>query len=182
MVIFEQFEHFQKTGFRNRYQVLGANGNITLSIPVIGGRETRDLTRVVKIDNRLNWQNNHWKTLESCYNKSPFFFHYAPGLQALFQNKFDNLWEFNLEAFSWVIKQLKIDIKTSFSTEFNKNMDGNTTRDLRGLFKTSARETYHHTPYFQVFETGFQQNLSILDLLFNLGPQTASYLRNQPII
>lgn len=181
-VMFEQFEQFQKTGFRNRYQVLGANNIITLSVPVAGGRESREKTSEIRIDNRQFWQKNHWKTLESCYNKSPFFFHYAPGLHLFFKNPYNSLWQFNLEVFQWTARQLKVNIVTGFTGSFSKDFQPNETRDLRGIWKTSDRETYFHSPYCQVFGNKFQQNLSILDLLFNLGPQSASYLKNQQII
>lgn len=181
-VIFEQFEQFQKTGYRNRYKVLGANGIITLSIPVLGGRETRDPIKAVRIDNRSNWQKGHWRTLESCYNKSPYFFHYARGLQEWYNNEFTYLWDFNLSAFHWVEKQLKLKIEVDYTATFEKNTGSSVARDLRGLFKTSGRKQYLNEPYFQVFESDFQQNLSILDVLFNLGPQTTSYLMRQPII
>lgn len=181
-VLFEQHEHFQKTGYRNRYQVLGANGVITLSIPVIGGRETRNLTREVRIDNTQNFQKNHWKTLESCYNKSPFFFHYAPVLQPIFQKKYELLWDFNMEVFEWVVQQLKLPLQHAATASYNEHVPSSFVMDCRGIFKTSARNNFFHSPYYQVFNGGFQQNLSILDILFNLGPETSSYLLKQTTI
>ena len=181
-IIFEQHEHFQKSGYRNRYMVLGANGVITLSIPVVGGRVTRELTNDVLIDHTQNWQKSHWRTLESCYNKSPFFYHYAPVLQPLFQKKFIRLWDFDLEAFKWVEKQLKIQLMVTFTGSYQKKVPVEEINDCRGKNKTSGRTGYSNTPYFQVFNQDFQQNLSILDILFNLGPESSSYLLRQTTI
>ncbi len=181
-VFFEQHEHFQKSGYRNRYHVLGANGVLTLSVPVVGGREIRGFTKDVQIDNSQNWQKDHWKTLESCYNKSPFFYHYAPGLQPLYRQNFVRLWDFNLMAFAWTVNQLKCPVSHHFSESYQKNPLPGTFVDLRGKFKTSGRTDFNHSAYFQVFPVAFQQNLSILDILFNLGPESSSYLYRQMTI
>lgn len=181
-VVFEQHEHFQKSGYRNRYQVLGANGLITLTIPVEGGRETKELTSEVKINNHFNWQKSQWRTLESCYNKSPFFFHYAQGLQEFFQKEYDRLWDFNTDAFYWVVKQLKMPVKTGFTENYHHSLEDGSFEDYRGKLKTSNRICFKNSGYYQVFNKGFQQNLSILDILFNLGPETSSYLIKQSTI
>lgn len=181
-VIFEQHEHFQKSGYRNRYHVLGANGVITLTIPVVGGRETRELTRQVKIDNSHPWQKSQWRTLESCYNKSPFFFHYAPGLQLFFQKEYERLWDFNADVFEWVKKQIKVPLQIDYTEAYHQPGGYPSLLDWRGKFKTSNRNDFCNTHYYQVFDAGFQQNLSILDILFNLGPETSSYLIKQSTI
>jgi hypothetical protein len=182
-VCFEHFERFQKTGYRNRYQVLGSNGIITLSVPVKGGRETKILTSEVQIDNSDAWQGRHWKTIQSCYRKSPFFEHYEPGISTLYERSFESLIEFNLAAFEWVVKALKIKLNFSLTQTFENLPDPAHTIDMRGVFKTGNRLSgYQHHRYQQVFGTAFQQNLSIMDLIFNLGPQSASYLTNNNTI
>lgn len=175
-ITFEQFERFQKTGYRNRYHVLGSNGVITLSIPLVGGRENKEMIREVKIDATMAWQKNHWKTLESCYNKSPFFYHYSSTLQHLYQKSFKWLWDFNEEAFEWAAKQLKLPVVPAFTEAFIKKTDDESIVDFRGYIKTSEKQNLHFQPYSQVFGTDFQKNLSILDLIFNLGPNSSSNL------
>jgi hypothetical protein len=72
-VVLEQHERFQKSGYRNRYWILDANGPLLLSIPIVGGRGSRELIKEVQIDYTEPWQKQHWRALESAYNRSPFF-------------------------------------------------------------------------------------------------------------
>ena len=76
-VVFEQYESYQKMSFRNRCQVLGAGKLINLSVPLLGGRDQKTAITQIKIDYGQDWATQHWRTLESCYNKSPFFIYYA---------------------------------------------------------------------------------------------------------
>lgn len=175
-VFFEHYEKFQKNGFRNRYQVLSSNGVLTLTVPVVGGRETKELTSVVKIDNSTPWQAQHWKTIQSCYNKSPFFQYYQMGLSHLYQNTFQSLIEFDLATFDWVSKALKLKVGFRPTQSFTREANNLGTKDLRGQFRTGNRLNRLQTKYIQVFGTGFHPNLSILDLLFNLGPESKPYL------
>jgi hypothetical protein len=174
----EANEQFQKAGFRNRYQVLGAQGVITLSIPVIGGRANKTATREVKIDNSKNWQRDHWRTLVSCYNKSPFFYHYCDNLEPLYQKSYEWLWDFNLEAYEKMCAFLKFKPYTSATQSYEKLAADNFT-DVRGKLTTGARLEVVQQPYFQTFGNSFQKNLCILDSLFNLGNQTAVYLSKE---
>src|SRR5580658_7890826 len=87
-VIFEQYEHYQKMSFRNRCIISGANGRIHLSVPLAFGREQKTLTREVKILASSDWQKSHWKTIVSCYNRSPWFEFYRNELEALYKKQF----------------------------------------------------------------------------------------------
>ncbi len=175
-LVWEACEQFQKNGYRNRYFVLGSHGPLLLTIPVVGGRETKERTINVKIDNSKRWQEQHWKTLTSCYNKSPFFYHYAEELQKIFFGPQQHLWDLNLQLFQWLRQKLKIVTPFLFSDSFLIEPDIHEFEDLRGLMKTANRSDVQHPHYLQVFGNNFQQNLSILDLLFNLGPESSSYL------
>src|SRR3954452_15332391 len=82
-VKFFKYEKFRKRTFQNRYVVSGANGLISLTIPVQGGREQKSEIGNIRIDNRINWQNRHWKTLISSYSRAPFFEYYREQIRAL---------------------------------------------------------------------------------------------------
>src|ERR1700761_5322047 len=84
-LVFEQCETYQKMSFRNRCQILGAEGVIDLSIPLVGGRATKGLIRDVRIAGDRKWQDQHWKTIVSCYNRSPWFEYYRDGLEELYR-------------------------------------------------------------------------------------------------
>ena len=173
-IILEQYEHWQKMSFRNRCQVLGANKIINLSVPIIGGRDQRNFTHQIKIDNGQNWQVQHWRTLVSSYNKSPFFEHYAASLQSILFQPYSTLWELDLAALTWSLKQLKIPHTISYTRAFNPEANSECL-DLRN--KISPRKMDKILPpYHQVFGDTFVPNLSVLDLLFNLGGHANGYL------
>lgn len=166
--IFEQYEHYQKMSFRNRCTLLGGNGPITLSIPIDGGRNTRQIVKDVRIRNSEAWQPRHWKTIMSCYNKSPFFEHYAAELEVLYSRHFEFLLDWNLECFKWLSDKLSIHVSWSLSEKYEKDYPG--FLDLRNvLLPASINDTFPDSPrYAQVFEDrfGFVPNLSGLDFLF----------------
>ena len=179
-VVFEQYESYQKMSFRNRCQVLGAGKLINLSVPLLGGRDQKALITQIEIDYGQDWPTQHWRTLESCYNKSPFFMHYADSLRELLFYRYATLWELDMASFNWVNAKLGNSIKASFSEDFQKQASDGMI-DCRNGFLPANREKFKLEPYQQVFGQVFQTNLSILDLLFNLGPQARDYLMRQMV-
>ena len=159
--------------FRNRCTLLGANGPINLSIPLVGGRSQRTMMKGVRIDNKENWQDRHWKTILSCYNKSPWFPFYRDELEMLYSRRADLLLEWNLECFKWVCDKMAIKLSWSLSTSYKKNYEGEEVTDWRNhLMPSTINRLYPKgKKYFQVFEDrfGFVPNLSILDYLFCAG-------------
>ncbi len=175
----EQWENFQKMSYRNRMQVLGPDKVHNLTVPVVGGRNQKRLTWEVEIDYSTPWVNDHWRTLESLYNRSPFFLHYAPGLKTLYNSKPKYLWQLALESLNWTLDQIKWKRELGFSKEWLPQEQNTDSMDLRGKFLPKNRHQFLIEPYQQVFGNRFENNLSILDLLFNLGPETAAYLSRQ---
>ncbi len=101
-----------KMSFRNRCIILGAGGPVTLSIPLEEGRSQRRLTKDVRIANRYPWQSQQWKTIMSCYNRSPWFEFYRDELEALFQKQVDFLVDWNLACWEWTLKKLGMEVFT----------------------------------------------------------------------
>src|SRR5688572_2032811 len=99
-LLFEQYEAYQKMSFRNRCLVAGANGMITLTIPLVKGRNQKSLTKDIRMDNRSRWQDHHWKTITSCYKRSPWFDFYFDELEALYKTPCDFLVDWNFACFS----------------------------------------------------------------------------------
>lgn len=172
--VFEQYEHFQKMSFLNRCTLLGGNGPIMLSVPLDGGRNQKTVLKEVKILNKEKWQDRHWKTITSCYNKSPWFENYRHTLEPLYNRRFDFLVDWNLACFEWIRDKLSIDIPYSLSGQLIKNYDQNEFTDLRGqLMPATINEKFPAAErYPQVFgdRFGFVPNLSVLDHLFCVGP------------
>ncbi len=171
--IIDQYDRFQKMSFRNRCTLLGGNGPIHLSIPIAGGRGVRMAMKEVRIDIRERGQDRHWKTIQSCYNKSPFFEYYKDGLAAIYSRQFVYLLDWNMECLRWVCDKLSITTGISLSESWQENYDPERFRDLRNRIVPSGIAAFGPGPrYPQVFEDrfGFVPNLSILDKLFCAGP------------
>src|SRR5882757_5262365 len=105
-IIIEQCETWQKMSFRARCQIAGAEGVIDLSIPLVKGRDQKSLIKDVKIADTLPWQAQHWKTIVSCYNRSPWFEFYRDGLEALFRRPVEFLLDWNLMGLEWSFEAL----------------------------------------------------------------------------
>ena len=127
----------------------------------------------VLIHNAERWQVQHWRTLVSVYKHSPYFEHYEPELQRLFEQQFKHLLDFNRAGIQWVLRQLKPGFIMEETSVYQKDY-GDEITDLR----TQKKYAPAFKKYYQVFEDriGFVPNLSILDLLFSEGPATAELL------
>ncbi|WP_147679117.1 WbqC family protein [Algibacter pacificus] len=180
-LVFEMDDNFLKQTYRNRAYIYGANGKLTLNIPVIHSQKNRQKYRDVKIFNTENWQSLHWKSLLSAYRTSPFFEYYEDELQPLFEMKADFILDFNLKCFEIVSECLQLDINTSKTETYQKAPEG--TEDFRFLVNAKKELPQNFEEYTQVFgnKHGYIPNLSILDLLFNEGPNALNYLESQTI-
>lgn len=180
-IIWEVQDHYQKQTYRTRQYIYGANGILLLNTP-ISHRFTEDRKRVYKsvvIENSEAWQRVHWRSLQSAYQSSPFFAYYEPEIKPLFQHPQKFLLDFNLQCIHRILECLEIQKEEKKTQEYKKKYspaDG--IEDYRYLSQAKRESTIKTPPYFQVFDEkhGFLPNLSILDLLFNLGPETTSYL------
>jgi WbqC-like protein family len=170
---FEQYENFQKMSFRNRCMIAGAGGSVLLSIPLRDGRNQKSLTKDVLIDNRVSWQASHWKTIVSCYNRSPWFEYYRDELSELYKTRFEFLIDWNLACFNWIVSKLEFNIPVSLTEEWKEKYDHGIYDDWRNRLTPNSILTRFPDAlrYRQVFEDriGFIPHLSVLDLLFCEG-------------
>ena len=178
--VFEVHDSYQKQTYRNRSHIYGANGKLSLNIPVNYSQNNRQNTQEVKIDNTSKWQSIHWKSIESAYKTSPFFEYYEDDLVELFTTPKTSLLEFNFECITVINQCMGFEREISKSEKFTKTTSET---DYRFLVNARKEATIETTAYIQVFQEkhGFINNLSILDLLFNEGPNALSYLKNQPL-
>ncbi|MFG6686448.1 WbqC family protein [Mariniflexile sp. HNIBRBA6329] len=180
-VMFEVDDNFLKQTYRNRSYIYSANGKLALNIPVVHTQKNRQKYRDVRIFNETKWQDLHWKSLLSAYRTSPFFEYYEDELQPLFNIKADYILDYNLKCYEVICECLQLDIQTSKSKIYQKEIANAT--DFRPLVNAKKEQPQQFDTYTQVFSDkhGFIPNLSILDLLFNEGPNALNYLESQTI-
>jgi len=178
-IVFEQYDHFQKMSFRNRLLMANANGVSVLSVPVEQGRNQKTLMKEVRIANRQSWQLQHWRSLESAYNRSPWFEFYRDELAALYKKPFHFLLDWNLSCFEWTMEKLEWEISISRTKSYQKTYDPAAWIDRRGAILPKNYKGFPPVKYHQVFEEklGFLPNLSILDLLFCEGKRAGELLK-----
>lgn len=170
---FDIYEPWRKMSFRNRCVVAGSHGPINLSIPVLDGREQKKLMKEVLIDNRKPWQSQHWKTITSCYNRSPWFSFFEPELAGLYRQPVELLYDWNRTCFEWVTRKLGLSLNTDYSECVLSDAPGLELVDWRNKLTPKTLQNGFSNPvkYHQVFEEriGFIPHLSVLDLLFCEG-------------
>lgn len=177
-IIFEQFEIYQKRSFRNRCIIAGANGPVSLSIPLHEGREQKKFIRDIRIANQYDWQDQHWKTIVSSYNRSPWFEFYKSSLEKFYLKRFEFLFDWNFALFEWSVQKLEMDIVAELTDHFEKEYNDQHWLDLRNKLLPKNYQHFKSPYYSQVFmeRSGFLQNLSILDLLFCEGRNSLNLL------
>jgi len=178
---FEMDDNFVKQTYRNRAYIYDANGKLALNIPVTHSQKNRQKYRDVKIFNAEKWQSLHWKSLLSAYRTSPFFEFYEYELQPLFEIKTDFILDFNLKCFEVICDCLQLELNITETKVYQNKVEG--INDFRFLVNAKKEPDYQFDTYTQVFNDkhGFIPNLSILDLLFNEGPNAINYLKSQTI-
>ena len=166
----ELFETYQKQSCRTRTNVMTANGVQTLTIPVIKTNGNHTLTKDIEISYKESWQQIHLRCLESAYRKSAYFDYYFPYFEKIYRQKFNTLVELNDFCLKTILKILKVKKDYSFTTDFERITDEN---DYR-VSLSKGTNKIEMKPYYQVFADrhGFIPNLSIVDLLFNEGPNS----------
>lgn len=179
----ELFETYSKQSYRNRCSILTANGVLDLCIPVTKPQGNHTLTRDIKPQYTKDWQQTHWRTIESAYRASPYFLYYQDDLKPHYKTKANTLVEWNQALLDTLFDLIGIHLQINYTTEYIKPEDN--FADYRNSIhpkKQSAIASFL-PKYIQVFETkhGFHPNLSILDLLFNEGPNTLSILNHSII-
>lgn len=178
-VVIEQQESFPKQTHRNRTVIVTANGPMTLSVPVVRPDGTHTLTADVKVSYAEKWNIIHWRAMESAYNSSPYFLYYRDDIERLLMRRYDRLTELNEGLLEYIFARLKTPLKISYTDTYAKPCSD--PKDFRDRFSYKHPETLPECPkYEQVFSDRmpFDSNVSVMDLLFNLGPEAKDYLLN----
>ena len=174
-ITFEQFENFPKQTYRNRATIYGANGKLPLIIPIkhTGKREIKD----IEISFAEDWQKLHWKSIKTAYQSTPYFEFYEDKLKSIFSEKIISLKDFNIKALGIILAILKTEKNYDFTSEYFKNPES---EDYRERFSAKSESEFETPEYYQSFSDkyGFLKDLSILDLICNIGPESLTYCKN----
>ena len=185
--LIEQYDSYQKQTYRNRCLIATANGVQALTVPVENEKGERGnekyLLRDIRISDHNQWRRVHWNALQSAYSESPFFDYYADDLHLFFEQKYNFLIDFNEAIRQKVCELLDIHPNVEYTQSFLSPLTSHLSpltdfREVINAKHPQADADFHPQRYWQVFEGkhGFQANLSILDLLFNMGPESIFYL------
>lgn len=175
-VIIENDENFLKQTYRNRCVILGANGPLSLTVPVLHGDDTKTNIREVGISYHNHWQTIHFRAIESAYRNSAFYDFYIDDFWDFFKTRYDNLLELNTRILNVCLDLIGYNVTFGYTGKFVKEQHNDFRYSIspKKELKNVAFPEYH-----QVFNEkfGFTPNLSILDLLFNTGPETLDILK-----
>lgn len=174
----EQHDHYMKQTYRNRCTIAAPDGELPLSIPTVKPDTPKCPMKDIRISDHGNWRHLHWNAIESAYNSTPFFEYYKEDFRPFYEKKYEFLIDFNEELCRMICELIglhpNMERTEAYKTDFTSD-------------ETDFRECIHPKkdfhiedpefvakPYYQVFEQklGFIPNLSIIDLLFNMGPES----------
>jgi len=169
-------ENFIKQTYRNRYSILGPNGVQNLIVPLKKSPNNCPI-HLIEIDYSENWQKQHFRSLKTAYGNSPFFEYYEDFFESLITNHQEKLLiDYNLKTLNKVLGILKISPNISLTEKFHPYQEEDIRLEISP--KKELKSNIQFQNYIQVFseKNDFIPNLSILDLIFNLGNQSSNYL------
>lgn len=167
-------ETYVKQSYRNRSEIYGANGKLNISIPVVRPHGAKSKTNQITFSNAENWKKKHWKSIESAYRRTPFYEFYIDQIEKLFFADYLSLADFNLALTHHLVSKLGIDCEINTTNTSPAQLED----DLRATLNPKRESKFKSPEYIQTFSdrNPFLKNLSILDILFNEGPNSICIL------
>lgn len=181
-VVIETHEHYVKQTYRNRCLIAGPNGVQALTVPIEKPAFGKAAMRDIRISDHGNWRHLHWNALQSSYERSPFFDYYADDLRPFYEKRIDFLLDFNEGLQHTILDLLDLTPEILHTETYLTTPEAHMT-DLREAITPKVSWTedtdFCAVPYYQVFaqKHGFIADLSIIDLLFNMGPEARLILK-----
>jgi hypothetical protein len=178
----ELHEHFVKQTYRNRCTIYGANGKLDLIVPLRKWKNNTPINEI-RIAYDAPWQKLHWRSIVAAYRSSPYFEFYEDELHPFFhESQFDYLHELNTTLLKKMVQLLGASQTTHYTGRYEPQQPN--CDNMLDQFSPKRPDTNAYPHYHQVFESkyGFIANLSILDLLFNMGPQAISYIKSPEVL
>ncbi|MBO4462611.1 MAG: WbqC family protein [Prevotella sp.] len=179
-VLMEVHESFAKQTYRNRCLIATAQGVQALTVPVAASEDGTRMTGAIRLSNHGHWQHQHWQAITSAYGDSPFLPYYEDDLRPFFfeTERWERLIDYNEAIRKKICELIDIHPHVEPTSDFVKNGDFIDFRDTIRPKQAPADPDFKVRPYYQVFRErhGFLPNLSILDLLLNMGPESIFFL------
>ena len=174
--LIEREENYLKQSYRNRCYILSAHGPQLLTVPVYLGSQHKTPTKDIRIDYSKRWQQVHLGAIIASYGSSPYFQYYYEIIEKIISRKVNFLFDLNMELTDSVLKMLKLHTKITCTTYFAPA--GESENDFRYKISPKIESRYSAKEYMHVFDSGnrFIHMLSIIDLIFNMGPEAFEYL------
>lgn len=172
----EQYNNYERKTYQNRCEILSANGTIALTVPVEKSKQAKTPFKDIRIAHHTPWQQQHVKAIMSAYRNSPFYEYYIDEIQPLYEKNFTFMLDFNNELQAVILDQWDLNVPLKLTLEYYQGLD---MEDMRATFHPKTKVDDETKPYIQVFadKVDFVPDLSILDLLFNVGPEAELFLK-----
>jgi hypothetical protein len=180
-IVIEKEENYIKQSYRNRCYILSSHGPQLLSVPVYLGSVHKTLIKDIRIDYSKRWQQVHLRAMTAGYNASPFFEYYYESIEKIVSENHEYLIDLNMALTEKILQILKINKTISYSSVFEPIENDN--NDFRYKLSPKKESLFPQKPYIQVFDTGkgFVPNLSIVDIIFNMGPDAGKLISGRRI-
>jgi hypothetical protein len=175
-VLIEREENYVKQSFRNRCYILSAHGAQLLSVPVYLGSLHKTQLKDIRIDYSKRWQQVHIGAITASYSASPYFQFYFENIEKVISEKHAFLIDLNTDITETILKMLRLNIQLGFTSEFETPAES--PHDFRYKISPKKKSGFFVKEYLQVFNNahGFVHGLSIIDLVFNMGPEAVDFL------
>lgn len=175
-IFIEREENYLKQSYRNRCYILSSHGPQLLTVPVYLGSQHKTPVKDIRIDYTKRWQQVHLGAIIAAYGSSPYFQYYFENIEKIISRKVDFLFDLNIELIDSILKMLKLDSKIKWTTDFTPA--GESENDFRYKISPKKESHYPAREYMHVFDTDnrFIHRFSIIDLIFNMGPEAVEYL------